>query len=183
VSLKDGPLIRGLRELVADLGLDQRDFVVFGSGPLLAHGLFDDITDLDVVVRPGVWRRVLRYAAKRGKLVRGVHNGALIAQFDVGDDRCIQFSSGWISKEWRVPKLIADADEIDGVRFAKLDKVLGYKKVLRRSKDDRHIEILNSHLKKVEGSAPPLMSLGLDRTTKRRRQVELVSAGRRRSKA
>ncbi len=145
VSLEDGPLIRGLRKLVADLGLDQRDFVIFGSGPLLAHKLCDDINDLDVVVRGDVWQRVADHAAIWGELVHGIHNGAPIAQFRV-DDRCIQFSSGWISDEWKADELIADAELFGGLLFAKLDKVLDYKKALGRSKDYAHIEILNSHL-------------------------------------
>lgn len=185
VSLKDGPLIRGLRTLVADLGLKQRDFVVFGSGPLLAHALCPDVGDLDVVVRRGVWQRVRRYAMKHehGELVRGTHNGALIAQFRV-EGRYIQFSSGWISDEWRAHKLIAEADEIDGLRFARLDKVLRYKEVLRRSKDAWHIELLTSHFEAVESAPLPVVSTQISFVrTKGRRPAELVSAGRRRSKA
>ncbi len=50
-ALSEDRLIRRLIKLVTELDLDRRDFVIFGSGPLLAHGLRRCIRDLDVVAR------------------------------------------------------------------------------------------------------------------------------------
>ena len=54
-ALSENKLIRRLIKIVAELDLDHRDFVIFGSGPLLAHGLRRRIGDLDVVARGPAW--------------------------------------------------------------------------------------------------------------------------------
>lgn len=72
VALSEHKLIRRLVELMTELDLDRRDFVIFGSGPLLAHGLRRRISDLDVVARGKVWRRVSTY----GFPAAGTINGA-----------------------------------------------------------------------------------------------------------
>jgi len=38
-ALSENKLISRLVKIVTELDLDRRDFVIFGSGPLLAHGL------------------------------------------------------------------------------------------------------------------------------------------------
>ena len=50
-ALSENKLMRRLAMLVTELDLDRRDFVIFGSGPLLAHGLRSGIRDLDIVAR------------------------------------------------------------------------------------------------------------------------------------
>lgn len=54
ISVLEHPLIRRLTQL--DLEWD--DFVIFGSGPLFAHGIRRNIHDLDVVARGSAWHRV-----------------------------------------------------------------------------------------------------------------------------
>ena len=84
---KEDRLIRRLAVLVTELDLDRRDFVIFGSGPLLAHGLRDGIRDLDIVARGAAWRRVRAYGCPG----TGSSNGAPMALFW---DGLIQFSRG-----------------------------------------------------------------------------------------
>jgi hypothetical protein len=126
--LSEDRLVRRLIQLVAQLDLDRRDFVIFGSGPLLAHGVRTSIRDLDVVARGAVWRRV----RKHGVAGVGTINGAAMAQFWGG---LVQFSSGWISADWDTDALIARAETIQGLPFAQLTDVLAYKQILRRPKD------------------------------------------------
>jgi hypothetical protein len=59
--LSEHRLIRRLAMLVSELDLNVRDFVIFGSGPMLAHGLRHGIHDLDVVARGPAWQRVLEH--------------------------------------------------------------------------------------------------------------------------
>ena len=47
-----------LFERLRAMELPPGTYAVFGSGPLAAHGLIDDIGDLDVVVRDDAWDRV-----------------------------------------------------------------------------------------------------------------------------
>jgi hypothetical protein len=134
-ALSEEGLIRSLVKLVTELDLDRRDFVIFGSGPLLAHGLRQRIRDLDVVARGPVWRRVCRY----GIPAVGEINGAPLALFC---DGLIQFSQGWISEDWDANDLIDRAEIIQGLPFAQLTDVLAYKQKLRRPKDLPDIEAL-----------------------------------------
>lgn len=142
-ALSEHPLIRRLLILVSELDLDRRDFVIFGSGPLLAHGLRRRISDLDVVARGTTWKRVCTY----GNPATGIINGAPMAQFWGG---LIQFSSGWISEAWDTDKLIDRAEVIDGLRFARLVDVLTYKQALNRPKDRPDIEALRLWLNRPD---------------------------------
>ena len=127
-ALSENRLIRRLAMLVSELDLDVRDLVIFGSGPLLAHGLRYGIHDLDVVARGPAWRRVWEHGC-RGT---GGFNGAPMVTFWNG---LIQFSQGWISADWDADDLIDRAETIQGWPFARLTDVLAYKRILLRPKD------------------------------------------------
>ena len=143
-ALSETRLIRRLAVLVTELDLDPRDFVIFGSGPLLAHGLRHDIHDLDIVARGPAWRHVSRYGCPG----TGSVNGAPMAVFWNG---LIQFSPGWISADWDADDLIDRAQTIQGWPFAGLADVLAYKQVLLRPKDHPDIAALRRTLH----GAPP----------------------------
>ena len=134
--LSENRLIRRLAMLVSELDLNVRDFVIFGSGPLLAHGLRDDIHDLDVVARGPAWQRVLEHGCPG----TGSVNGAPMALFWNG---LIQFSPTWISPDWDVDDLIDGAETIQGWPFAGLADVLAYKEILLRPKDYPDIAALH----------------------------------------
>ena len=134
-ALSEDRLIRRLVKLVTDLDLDRRDFVIFGSGPLLAHGLRRSIRDLDVVARGTAWDRVSRH----GSPGRGSINGAPMALFWGG---LIQFSRGWVPDNWDPDDLIDRAEVIQGLPFAQLTDVLTYKQTLLRPKDRPDIAAL-----------------------------------------
>lgn len=123
-SVLDNPFIARLIEF----GLDRDDFVLFGSAPLLAYGLREEIRDLDVVARGDTWRHV----STRGTLGVGAVSGDPVAHFWGGR---IQFSQRWISPAWDPDELIDSAELIEGLRFARLTDVLAYKQVLGRPKD------------------------------------------------
>ena len=135
-ALPANRLIRRLAMLVTELDLDRRDFVIFGSGPLLAHGLRYGIRDLDIVARGSVWQRVCTY----GRPDTGSISGAPMALFWNG---LIQFSQGWISDDWDADDLIGRAETIQGWRFTQLQEVLAYKQMLLRPKD--HLDIAALH--------------------------------------
>ena len=127
-ALSGNRLIRRLAMLVSELDLDVRDFVIFGSGPLLAHGLRYGIHDLDVIARGPAWQRVREHGCPG----TGSVNGAPMALFW---DGLIQFSRGWITADWDADALIDRAQRIDGWPFATLADVLAYKEILLRPKD------------------------------------------------
>ncbi|MDX3195412.1 hypothetical protein PV458_44025 [Streptomyces sp. MN03-5084-2B] len=143
-ALHEHRLIRRLAELVSVLDLDRRDFVIFGSCPLLAHGLRQHVTDIDVVARGPVWDRV----RQTGIPTTGTINEAPMVAFWGG---LIQFSSGWISEEWDTDGLIDRAETFEGLPFAQLTDVLAYKRTLRRPKDHSDIQAMLHRLGKAAG--------------------------------
>lgn len=135
IGVLEHPLVR---RLIA-LNLDRKDFVIFGSGPLLAHRIRANIRDLDVVTRGDAWRRV----SQLGVPATGAVSGAPMVHFWGGR---IQFSQEWIFKIWDTDNLIDRADIIEGLRFAPLADVLVYKRMLMRPKDKADIHVLTDLL-------------------------------------
>ena len=121
------------------MDLDPDNFVIFGSGPLLAHGLRRRVGGLDTVACGRTWEHV------RGLGVRTVvpPSGTEMIQLWHG---LIEVSPEWITPRWDANELIDQADVIDGLRFARLEQVLAYKRLLRRPKDLRDITVLEAAL-------------------------------------
>jgi hypothetical protein len=132
-----------LRRLLA-LRLETSDFVIFGSAPLLVHGLRTNVSDIDVVARGAAWER----ARAIGILTTGPLSGAPMAHFWGG---LIEVSPRWTSRQWNVDDLIEHADIVQGVRFANLHNVLTHKRMLNRAKDMADIAMIERHL---AGPAP-----------------------------
>ncbi|MFC5664010.1 hypothetical protein ACFP3U_13570 [Kitasatospora misakiensis] len=116
-----------MRELLT-LRLPPDDFVIFGSGPLLAHGLREDLGDLDLVARGAAWRAAGRLGAPGSGGITGDE------LFRCCNGRINVFQQ-WISPSWDPDDLIDNAEVIGGLRFAPLTEVLAYKLILRRPKD------------------------------------------------
>jgi len=129
--LGNHPLIRRL----VSLDLNRRDFVIFGSGPLLAHGIREQIADLDIVARGSAWKR----AYELGIPAIGHSSGAPIIHFWGGR---IEVFSEWNPRVVNTDKLIDQAKVIAGLRFARMEHVLAYKRSLRRPKDMKDINAL-----------------------------------------
>ena len=132
-DLVDHPLLRRL----ISLGLDDRDFAIFGSGPMLARGLRRDVGDLDVVARGAAWKHACAIGEPRVGPVSG--------------DRAMHFWGGrievyarWIAPLLDTDELIDGADVIEGLRFVRLEHVLAYKRALGRPKDLADIRVLEA---------------------------------------
>ena len=164
-SLSGDRLILRLVKLVTQLGLDSHDFAIFGSGPLLAHGVRRHIRDLDIVARGAAWHRVSRH----GLPAAGSINGAPMAVFWGG---LIQFSSGWISEDWDAADLIARAEIIDGLPFAQLTDVLRYKQILNRDKDRPDIQALVQLLHRRGKLLRPLGGIAAKRNSRSSHRID-----------
>ncbi|MEJ3745188.1 hypothetical protein WEI85_18060 [Actinomycetes bacterium KLBMP 9797] len=123
------PLIRALRAL----DMPAEHYVVFGSGPLLAHGLRPTIGDLDVVARGPAWQRLARYCppvsapSGHGQMVRLV----------------IEVADRWLPG-WDTDRLIASAEPHAGLPFAPLSAVRASKTATARPKDRADIALIDS---------------------------------------
>lgn len=127
------PLLVRLRELALPSG----HYAVFGSGPLLARGLIDEVGDLDVLVRGPAWTT----AAAHGKIV---HLDAYGVDVIAVDDGALTFGRTWGIGSFDVDELIATADVIDGLPFVGLRHVIAYKRIANRAKDVRHLELIRA---------------------------------------
>ena len=123
-----------LESLVKALEL-RGEFVIFGSVPLLVHGLLTVINDIDIVASAFAWEKVKTF----GELVRG-EKGDNVLRLGVLD-----IYDGWMGED--VNSLIERATFADGLPYATLEDVLGYKQKLKRPKDALHISIVQKYLR------------------------------------
>lgn len=129
------PLVRRF----LSLELDPDHCAVFGSGPMLAHGLKMSPGDLDVVARGPAWQK----ACKDG--VHGLSRigGDPVAAFWSGN---VEVFNVWFPPDFSTDELIDQADVFAGIRFVQLRHVLAYKRRLRRPKDVPDIAALERAL-------------------------------------
>lgn len=127
-----------LRGRVAGLALPPADTLLFGSAPMLLHGLLDEVGDIDLVVRGAAWERACRLGA-----VRRAPGGDRVVE--VG---AVALFDGWLGED--LDALFARAEEHDGLLVASLADVTAYKRRLDRPKDRLHLRLLGLH-----DAAPP----------------------------
>lgn len=93
--------------------LSKSDFAIFGSAPLVAKGLLEDVNDLDIIVRPLAW------------------TFQSVGEFRDGD---IEFFDNW--SPFDVDDLIDNQSfEYNGFKFVNIDYVYQYKQSMGRDKD------------------------------------------------
>jgi hypothetical protein len=117
--------------------LDPDHFVIHGSAALWVCGLRRRISDVDVVARGSAWARALEHAdfkVRPAPLSRDdmvlLHRGR------------IEVSKRWVTDDSDTDRLIARADVIGGLRFARKEDILRSKRKLNRIKDQRDIAAL-----------------------------------------
>jgi hypothetical protein len=118
-------------------GFDLAHYVIFGSGPLLAHGLRTDLGDLDIVARGPVWDRVTALGA-----VRPAPSGHGSVVFLAGG--ALEIADRWLPG-WDTDDLIGEAQIIDALPFAPLSAVRTSKRCTGRAKDLRDLDLIEAH--------------------------------------
>ncbi|CAM5427647.1 MULTISPECIES: hypothetical protein [Streptomyces] len=135
MELAGHPLIREL----CSLKLPTADYVVAGSGPLLAHGLRSVVHDLDVVARGDAWEAVLRLGDPE---VPPSGFGRLVSLFD-GD---IEVFDRWLPGSPDPDRMIESAELVEGIPFSPLYEVLTWKERLGRRKDQEDVKLIRDYL-------------------------------------
>ncbi|MFI8436626.1 hypothetical protein ACIGJO_23330 [Streptomyces sp. NPDC079020] len=134
-NLHDHPLVGKL----LSLGLERGDFVVAGSGPLLAHGLRSAVGDLDVVARGAAWERATALA---DPVAAPSGYGLMVLLFDGG----LEVFDRWLPGTPGPDELIEGAEWIHGLPFCPLREVLEWKRTTLRQKDRKDILLIEKHL-------------------------------------
>jgi hypothetical protein len=135
MTLSDHKLIR----LLESLALPASDYVVTGSGPLLAHGLKNDIHDIDVLARGRAWEMATRLRRPRRS-----QSGLGLRVVLFGGD--IEIFDHWVGGVDDVDAMIDSADFVDGLPFLSLADTMRWKHGLGRAKDLADIALIERHL-------------------------------------
>ena len=102
----------------------------------MVRGWIDDVGDLDVIARGPAWDIALEI----GTLAHLAEHDVDVVVID--DD--ITIGNRWAYGDASVDDLIETAELIDDVPCVLLEHVIAYKRILRRSKDFRHLAIIES---------------------------------------
>jgi hypothetical protein len=128
-------------EAVGRLGLPVGRYVVFGSGPLAAHGI-RETGDVDLLVTTALYE-ALRADGWEEKILGGPFGGRFLVRgvYEVTDS--------WDYGDYNpTPEaLIAAAEMINGIPFAPLAEVLRWKQAFGRPKDLADVELIEQHLR------------------------------------
>ena len=127
-----------LFEKLGALLLPMSDYAVFGSGPLVAHGLLEEARDVDVVARGAAWER----ATELGPVLAAAEGDPPVVRLESG---AIEIFGGWLG--WDIDAIIESAELVDGLPFARLEDVLAFKRAHGRPKDLEHARLLEAYLR------------------------------------
>jgi hypothetical protein len=119
---------------------DPKDFLLAGSARLWAGGLQQQLSDVDILARPGsdTWRRAVELAFVHAPLFgheplrASDYTGDKIARLYGG---VVEVCDTWVLPGRRTGELIDAADAIDGLRYLTIEDVIAYKRYLDRPKD------------------------------------------------
>jgi hypothetical protein len=115
-------------------------WVVAGSAPLLMAGLIDWIEDVDVVADATAWTQAVDLCGRSPRV--GLFGDHML-DLDVAGVG-VEVFDGWLGID--AAQMIAEADDVDGIRLSPLVRVLDSKHRLKRPRDLAHIDILEAHL-------------------------------------
>lgn len=119
------------------LGLPAEDYAVFGSAPLLACGLIDEVSDVDLIATRSAWRLARKLASPTR-----APGGDWVVRVDPN----LEIYNGWLGLD--VDAIVRRAESIDGLPVACLSDVAAYKHLLNRPKDRLHLKLLKAHLRR-----------------------------------
>ena len=128
------------------LDLASGEFVVVGGGILVALGLLPWDEDIDLAVRPslfkafkasGEWRT--EYWQQKEVLKKGI--------YDVG----VSFG------DWNLEQLLSDALWIQDIPFISLAKLLLWKRAMGRARDLQHSKLIEDYLSGLHHTTSPRM--------------------------
>jgi hypothetical protein len=123
-----------VRQKVCALELPADDYVLFGSLPLLLHGLIDSVNDIDILARGKAWQHA--QTLSQAELAPMGEWRVTLAD--------IEIYNAWLGMD--VDAIIARAKVIEDLPYADLRDVLEFKQKLNRPKDVEHIKRIQAYL-------------------------------------
>lgn len=128
-------------KLIEDGHFDRADLVLAGSARLLAEGVLDRISDIDIVARKGTLERAftLTHMDCHGGVMRGENTGDDIAQLFDGR---VNITGRWLHDHGDTDELIATAEYVDGLPYLRWKDIEAYKRHLDRPKDRSDLALM-----------------------------------------
>jgi hypothetical protein len=123
-----------VQDKVLALELPPYDYILFGSLPLLAHGLIQSANDIDILARGSAWEHA-QTLAKAELAPMGEWRVSL------GD---VEIYNAWLGMD--VDAMINRAVFVSDLPYADLRDVLAFKQKLNRPKDAEHIRLIQTVL-------------------------------------
>lgn len=125
-------------ERIRNLNLPVSEYVVFGSGPLAAHGIRES-NDLDLFVTDKLYKKL----KKNGWTEKSWSDAGYYLEKDG-----VQMDDSWNYGKYRPTfnEIIDKAKFINGIPFAPLTEVIKWKKAFARPKDMADIKLIESYL-------------------------------------
>lgn len=133
-------LLMDVVKKVALLRLPKGEYVVFGSGPLAAHGIRAS-NDIDLFITSKLYQRLKADGWEEKQWASG---GNYLAKDEFEADDSWHYNTYNPTPEY----LISKAEYIEGIPFAPLSEVLAWKRAFRRPKDLQDIELIKTYLAK-----------------------------------
>lgn len=124
---------------VKSLDLPLGKYVIFGSGPMEAHGLRQTGSDIDILVTSQLYAEL----KQQGWPERVDSDGDAFLEQDG-----FEVTSTWNFGHYNpTPEaIISRAEIIQGIPFAPLEDVLSYKRIFDRPKDKKDIKLIERYL-------------------------------------
>lgn len=120
------------------LNFPREKYAIFGSGPLSVRGI-KKVNDIDVIVKSDFWNELKKKCANN------------IQQASLSKSQLISIGKIEIFSDWfdlPVNEMIDNAEIIDDLPFVRLQYVIKYKKILKRKKDQKDLELIRKYLAK-----------------------------------
>lgn len=133
--MENKELFKKVRKLDLPIG----KYVLFGSAPMCIRGL-RECNDVDILASLELWDR---YSAKPDWISAKAGSGSYCLQ-----NGGMEMFKDWGPGEWNIEELIRDAEIIDRLPFARLEKVIEWKKLRAGEKDLKDIEMIEKFLSK-----------------------------------
>ncbi len=127
---------KNLFDKLKELNLPKGQYIVFGSGALMARGLVKG-HDLDVFVSKRIFGD---YKNKPGWKLKPCNN-----DFYLSKDG-LELWETWRPGEWDFDELVKKAEYIDGLPFVPLETTRQWKLLSGREKDLEHIKLIEEYL-------------------------------------
>lgn len=121
------------------IGLSKKDYIIWGSAPLIIRGLKETSDDLDILIRKEVWNKLKEKYPTENRQVGNIEN-----EFIVINNIDITYRVVGLWEE--IDELFLKADQKNGYYIFSLEDTIIWKKGTGREKDLKDIEKISRYL-------------------------------------